>query len=664
MSNTESNIESGVPPTFSRREMLILTALCDTLVPTLDVTPDPAGLFARKASDIGVPEQAAASISAITTPLAFRATRLALHLLDTPLVNAVFGGPNESFLAMNLDQRTTLLRSWAESDLFVRRTVFAAFKRVTLAFFYSLVDAQGDNPSWPAIGYPGPLPAVLPAEKPIKPLALSGDTTLYTDVVVVGSGAGGGVVAGELSAAGLDVIVLEKGGYYAEQDFDGHELPSVQRLFENLGLLSTSDQGMVVLAGSTLGGGTTVNWCASFRTRPDVLDEWAHEYGLKAFAEPAFQQALDRVSRRINVNERESDANPQNAALERGGQALGYTGGTIPRNVNGCQDCGFCGYGCRYAAKQGTLRTYLQDAFDRGARIVVRADAERILIENGAAVGVVAQVELPHGGSAQLMIRARAVVAAAGSLNTPALLMRTGLANPHIGRHLHLHPTTVGYGMYESPVEGWKGVMMSRYVSQFNNLDGHGYGVMLETAPLHPGVAAMVLPWSSGEQHKRLMSRIAHLVNIIVITRDHHGGRVTLDRRGKPILHYTLTGHDGAHMMRGILEALRIHRAAGALEINGPHTKPRPFVPAPGDDAAFEAYLRSVDGAGLKVNDFALLSAHQMSSCRMAANPTLGALDPNGETFEVRNLFVADASALPTATGTNPMLTIMGAAYM
>src|SRR5260221_3588997 len=359
-----------------------------------------------------------------------------LHVLNSPIVNAFFGGPYKSFLAMTLEERTALLRSWAESDLFVRRTVFAGFKRVTLAFFYSLVDVQGNNPSWPAIAYPGPLPALAPAEKPIKPLVISGDTTLYTDVVIVGSGAGGGVVAGELTAAGLDVIVLEKGGYYAEPDFDGKELPSVQRLFENQGLLSTADQGVVVLAGSTLGGGTTVNWCASFRTRDNVLDEWAHEYGLKAFASPEYQHALDAVSARLNVNEHESQANPQNAALEQGAEALGYTVNIIPRNVKDCQDCGFCGYGCRYAAKQGTLRTYLQDAYGRGARIVVRADAQRILIENGAAVGIEALVELPDGSSAHLTIQSRAVVAAAGSLNTPALLLRAGLANPTIGRNL------------------------------------------------------------------------------------------------------------------------------------------------------------------------------------------------------------------------------------
>src|SRR5262249_23770078 len=132
---------------------------------------------------------------------------------------------------------------------------------------------------------------------------------------------------------------------------------------------------------------------------------------------------------------------------------------------------------------------------------------------------------------------------------------------------------------------------------------------------------------------------------------------ITLDREGRPVLHYTLSEHDSTALLRGVVESLRIHRAAGAQELCGPHTKPRRFVPS--QDADFEGYLRGVQAAGTRKNDIALLSAHQMSSCRMGANPARGALNPAGETFEVRNLFVADGSALPTATGVNPMLTIM-----
>ncbi len=649
-------------PHFSEREMQMLTAVCDTLVPPVEVSPDPDGLFARKASDIGVPAEVAETLNTMTLPARQWLVRLTLDLLDVPLLNYFSGGRFKSFLEMTLDERTALLRTWAESDLPALRFAFQGFKRLALFYFYTVVDDHKCNPNWPAIGYPGPL-TVPPADNPIKPLALTDDTTLYTDVVIVGSGAGGGVVAGELAAAGLDVIVLEKGGYYPEANFDRLELSSARHLFEHQGFLTTDDLGIVVLAGSNLGGGTTINWCASLRTPDNVLDEWEQVYGVKTFIGPDYQKALDAISARLNVNVNESAPNAQNAVLQRGGEALGYEVKTMPRNVKNCGDCGFCNYGCQLGAKRSTLRTYLQDAHQRGARIVVKAEVDQVTVENGAATGLEATVQTSDGKRVRLKVKAKAVVVSAGSLHTPALLMRSGLTNANIGRNLHLHPTSVTYGVYDAPVQGWSGVIMSRYIPQFNNLDGIGYGVTLETAPVHPGIAALAFSWSNGEQHKRIMQRLANLSNIIIITRDRGSGHIALDSHGQPILHYELSSYDKPHLMQGIVESLKIHRAAGAIEIGGPHTTSRVYVPAQ-DNVNFEDYLQSVQAAGLRKNTFALLSAHQMSSCRMGANPAYGALDPMGETFEVRNLFVADGSALPTATGVNPMLTIMGVSHM
>ncbi len=646
---------------LSNRDLETLAAICDTLAPSLAVESDPHGLYARKASDIGVPGTVIDALEQAGSPAQQRLTKLVLHLFDNELVNFLLGGPFQRFALMTLDERTAMLNRWANSRFPIQRYAFQGFKRLALFAFYTITDEQGNNPNWPAIGYPGP-PEVKKSEPAIKPTPIVSDTILSTDVVIVGSGAGGGVVAGELSAAGLDVIVLEKGGYYAEADFDGRELSAAQRMFENRGFLATSDLGVVVLAGSTLGGGTTINWCASFRTPDYVLQEWEDTYGVTGYTGQAYQDALDTISQRIHVDPDESQSNAQNAALERGAQALRLPVEVIPRNVKDCGDCGFCSYGCCYGAKQSTTRTYLQDAYQRGARIVVRAEAERVLIEKGEAVGVAATVTAKDGVQATLTIKARAVVVCAGAIHTPALLMRSGLTNAHIGQNLHLHPTSVSYGLYDQAVEGWRGVLMSRYVPAFNNLDGCHYGVTLETAPIHPGIGALVLPWSSGLQHKRVMERIATLGNIIILTRDQGGGQVTLDSRCKPVLHYKLAPGDAAHLQRGLIESMRVHYAAGAVEIGGPFT--RPLIFRRHEDANFESFLADVQKARLGVNEFALLSAHQMSSCRMGANPSVGALDPTGETFEVRNLFVADGSALPTATGVNPMLSIMGVSYV
>jgi choline dehydrogenase-like flavoprotein len=210
-------------------------------------------------------------------------------------------------------------------------------------------------------------------------------------------------------------------------------------------------------------------------------------------------------------------------------------------------------------------------------------------------------------------------------------------------------------------VQGWYGPIISRYVDAFKNQDGQGYGVTLETAPIHPGLGALSLSWKSGLQHKRTMSQISHLGNIIILTRDYFSGRVDVNKQGNPVVHYNLNQYDAQHMMRGILESSRIHQAAGAIEIGAPFAIPLTWNR---DHDDFESYLAEVGSKTLQPNNFALYSAHQMSSCRMSASPRLGAVAPNGETFEVKGLYVADGSVLPTASGVNPMLTIMSTAYL
>jgi len=258
-------------------------------------------------------------------------------------------------------------------------------------------------------------------------------------------------------------------------------------------------------------------------------------------------------------------------------------------------------------------------------------------------------------------VKARAVVVAAGSIHTPALLRRSGLGNVHIGANLHLHPTTMISSQFNELMEGWCGAPQTRMSREFADLDGHGYGVWLETAPIHPGLAAQAFNWYSGRNHKRTMQAIRHFANIIVLTRDYYGGQVTTDKHGQPVVRYRLHPVDGRHLQRGLTEAIKIHAAAGATRIYSPYQGLPGFTP--GHNGSLDCYLQRVKSAGFKPNKFALFSAHQMSTCRIAGSSTLGAVNPAGETYEVKNLYVADGSVLPTAAGVNPMLTIMGTAH-
>ncbi len=241
--------------------------------------------------------------------------------------------------------------------------------------------------------------------------------------------------------------------------------------------------------------------------------------------------------------------------------------------------------------------------------------------------------------------------------------MRSGLSNASIGANLHLHPVTVTYGLFDEPIAGWQGPPMTRLSRQFANLDGHGYGVRLETTPVHPGIAAATFPWESGATHKRMMSNLATMSNIIAITRDRHGGRVTLNARGEPVLHYKLHPFDAAHLLKGLVESLRVHIAAGAKEVSSPHNHQMIYRPPPMAAVLTPSCVQSRSVDLQSPNAYSLFSAHQMSSCRIGGDSATGALDPTGQSYEVRNLYVADGSVLPTASGVNPMVSIMATAH-
>lgn len=641
---------------FTPREKNTLALICDTFIPALEPQEgDDLRLFCLKAADLNLADWIEDAIEQVADNENKLLLRLFFFGIEIGLFNRLTAGQPRPFSQLDLDSRTNLLRAWADSRIPIARRAFQGLKRLAFALFYSIMPDGQPNPTWAVYNYQLPPSRAAHPPRPIQPMTITEATKLYTDALVIGSGAGGGVVAGELSAAGIDVIVAEKGGYSTGADFHGRELESYRSLYERKGVLTTADLGVTMLAGSTLGGGTTINWMASLQTPAEVLREWAQDYGFSGATSADFARSVEAVSRRINVNTDECAANPQNAALEGGCKALGYTTSVIARNVKGCEECGFCTFGCIFGAKQSTAQTYLLDAYNRGARILVNAHVDRVLHAGGVAQGA----EVTVDGTHRVTIGAKVVIVAAGAIHTPAVLLRSGLGNANIGANLHIHPTTMVCSIMDEPVRGWQGAPMTRMTRQFANLDGRGYGVWLETAPIHPGLGAQAFPWQSGRQHKRNMQRMEHFSNIIILNRDRDSGRVTLDRRGQPVLRYGLSAYDARHLTRGLLEAMKIHHAAGAKTIFAPHNHLEEYQ----NGGNFETFLERVKSAGFAPNTAALFSAHQMSTCRIGANSRIGAVSPEGETYEVNNLYVADGSVLPTAAGVNPMLSIMSVAH-
>ncbi|HEY6854042.1 MAG TPA: GMC family oxidoreductase N-terminal domain-containing protein, partial [Gemmatimonadales bacterium] len=397
-----------------------LRAVVETLV------PDGAG--------VGLAERVAQQVARLPRAADQAELLQLLGLMQNRIANVVLGGVATPFTALDRLARERYLRGWATSRLPAKRKAFQALKRLTTVAYYTAVDERGRNPSWAALGYPGPIEPAPQVAKPIRPLAVAGDTVLDCDVVVVGSGAGGGVVAGELAAQGKDVVVLEKGAYLNESDFSQLEGDMLQRAYDGGGLLATDDLSAIILQGSCLGGGTVVNYTTSFHTPDNVREEWAREHGLPHFTSAEYTRSLDAVAQRIHVTTGAARPSARDAILIRGLERCGWHHGLLPRDVDGCtQDdtCGYCGYGCRRGAKQSTLLTYLQDAHAKGARIVTQASVRRVTFTQGRATGVEALVQPPGAHRAYaLTVRARAVVVACGSIHSPALLLRSGIALP------------------------------------------------------------------------------------------------------------------------------------------------------------------------------------------------------------------------------------------
>jgi choline dehydrogenase-like flavoprotein len=615
----------------------------------------------------GSPIRVAASMADTFARLPSRADRrrlqLIVRILGSRAGSLVLTGRLTPFHRWPREDRISVMAAWSTSRLALRRQLFQVFKRLSLLAFLGDTEADGSNPVWPEIGYPGPVTAPPPTPKPIRTTLLDGDTTLTCDAVVVGSGAGGGVVAAELAAAGKDVIVLEEGGYYNEADFNQLELTMLRKLYYQGGFAATADGAVALIAGGCLGGGTVVNYTTSFRSPDWLREEWAQRHGLTAFAADEYTASLDAVYERLGVNVDHSHASQRERVLERGLQRLGWHVGYMPRNVKGCtQDarCGFCGYGCQLGAKQSTLKTYLMDAYRHRARIVVNCTVDRVLVENGQAVGVRATVRQPETPAFTLIIRSRAVVAAAGALATPALLQRSGMRSAAIGRYLRLHPATAVSGIFDESIRPWEGTLQVVYSDEYTDLDGEHFGPKIESAPLHPALLALVTPWREPNHYRRLMQALPNLSLTGILLRDRGSGRVAA-KDGTSQVGYRLSGKDIVHMRKGIEAGVRVLEAAGAREI---FTSQAAYVAyRPGQRGGIQAYMDEVDRRGYGPGQMGLVSFHQMGSCRMGLSPKTSVIGPDHQAHEVKGLFVADGSAFPSASGVNPMITIMAMAH-
>jgi choline dehydrogenase-like flavoprotein len=557
-----------------------------------------------------------------------------------------------SLASLSQSSVLALLESWRTGDV-ARRTVI----RMLLA---PLKVAHYNDPQmYASVGCKfGSLP-VARVERPrwmqerVVPVAsLPAREELECDVVVVGTGAGGAVVARELAERGLAVVMLEEGDYHQRDAFTGHAVDMQRKLYRDMGAtIAVGNAVIPIPLGRAVGGSTVINSGTCYRTPDRVLARWRDELGLDELGPEQMAPYFDRVESVLGV----APAEPQflggvARVIARGCDALGYSHQPLRRNAPECDGQGVCCFGCPTDAKRSTNVSYVPLALKAGATLVTGVKAERIMRAGERAAGIFAQGRAPDGSPRELTVRARAVVVACGTLLTPLLLetSRMGTASGQLGRNLSIHPATGMMALFDERINGANGIPQGYAIEHF-----HDEGVLFEGAfaPLDIASATFTM---IGPRFVEMIEQFDHLACFGIMIEDRSHGRVRRGPGGRPIITYSLDDNDSARLKRAVEILARVYFAAGARVV---------FPLVHGFDE-----LHGVDDlarlrhAKLHARDFDLSAYHPLGTARMGRDPRSSVVGPDYQAHDTPGLYVTDGSMVPSSPSVNPQVTIMALA--
>jgi choline dehydrogenase-like flavoprotein len=495
--------------------------------------------------------------------------------------------------------------------------------------------------------------------------AAASDLALSADVCIVGTGAGGAVTAAILAEAGLDVLMIEEGGYYTSADFTMRERDVTPRLYQEGGTRATKDNAISILQGKAVGGTTVVNWTTSFRTPEDVVQTWRDRHAVKGFAYADLVPHWDAIEKRLAIAKVEVSAmNPNNRKLYDGCKTLGWEVDTLKRNVFACMQTGFCGLGCPVNAKRSMLVTLIPDAIDAGARLVFRARADRFVTKGNAVAALECTLldgEGIHPTWKKLTVTAKRFITSGGAINSPALLLRSGIDDGPVGLRTFLHPVIGSAGIYDDEIHPDRGAPQSAASHHFAHRDAE-VGFFIEAAPWYPSLSTSAFP-TFGAEHlsfvKQMKNTATHLALAIDGFHDDvAGGRVTLRPSGMPLLDYPITERLWNAFRVAQKKLAEMQLAGGAKESLTLHDPPLRITSKADID-------RLIDAAPFDVGRLPVFTAHQMGGLAMgddAAHSVVRTEDLRHHRLE--NLHVIDGSVFPTSLGVNPQESIYGLARL
>ncbi len=555
-------------------------------------------------------------------------------------------GERKAFTRVAPERRLAILQKWRHGDVFRRLMLRALVSPLKIAHF--------DDPAlYKQLG------CVYDAEKvkaETKPAymrdrvhaQLDGDLAVESDVVVIGTGAGGAVVGRELAEAGLAVVFVEEGRYYDRSQFTGRAFDMQQRLYRRGGsTFSVGNVAIPIPLGMSVGGTTTVNSGTCYRTPDRILDEWAKDLGLTDLAPDKMGGYFERVEEVLQVEAARASLLGGNArVIARGCDAMGFTKHKpLRRNAPACDGQGVCCFGCPTDAKRSTNVSYIPIALRAGAELFTGAKVTRIIVEGGRARGVVAVT----ANGKTLTVRARAVVVACGAILTPLLLgaQQLGSQSGQLGKNLSIHPATGAIAEFDEEILPWKGIPQGYAIE-----DLHDEGILFEGAMV-PLELSMSMTQLIGPELIRLAESFNHISCFGFMIEDTSRGKVT-EVRGQPMITYWLTEQDVSHIKRGFDVLAQIYFAAGARRVHSP-INGFDIIESPDDLAALRR-------ATIKPWDLDLSAYHPLGTARMGTDPRSSVLGPDHQVHDTPGLYVVDGAAVPTSLGVNPQITIMALA--
>lgn len=493
-----------------------------------------------------------------------------------------------------------------------------------------------------------------------RDLRTSEDIFLDVDVVVVGSGTGGAVIAHELAAAGKSVVILEAGRYIPSSQFTEDMAWALENLYKDVGTQTNTIGDMVVLEGHCVGGSSVISAAIAARVPEFVLKSWAKDHDLPGFLPDTFNKYYEKVEKRLHVHLNEPhEINDTANTIIRGCESLGWSWRPQSRNVKQCALTGHCLAGCPSDRKTSMQVSYLPWAIAAGARLYADTYVEEITIKNGRAVGVRGRILDPDNQDVicNISVKAQLVISSAGAIQTPLLLQRSGLPNQNnqLGRNLALHPVVVVLGKFPVPVYGFRGAFSGMHIDHF--LSEEADKMLMDSGLAAPVQLMAQNELSIGVDHIRFIEEFKYLSGLNVLVPDNNHGFVHWSgptRGGSRRIEWNMTKDEFEQFKLGLKRAGRIFFAAGAERVYFP-TYQR--IQATSLEE-LDQVVDSIEYGSLGIFSMRLLSLNAQGSCRMGGDRSKAVVDPFGESYEIGGLFVSDASLLPSNAIQHPMLTV------